>query len=241
MHWKCLLSICVLGVAVGQAKADTINFSQFGPIDTQLSSPLTTGFTTGGVSVTLVSPTGSFFTRVEQPTGGGSWQGIFPSGAPLLWDGDGQGIVTLTFATPIQSLTLAAQAFAFGDFTQTMQAFNVGNTLLDTEVGPLINNCGDLTCEGTHVFLTVFGLDITRVTVSVTHDSAGFALYGDAGVEFNPNTGGAPAFRWWSRSDRSARQAQESEGLRYGCSRLINSRPDFGETATRRSSLSRHH
>ena len=189
VHLKYLLSICVFVVAVEQAKADTIDFSQFGPQNTQLNSPVT-GTTTGGVGVTLTSPIGSFFTRVE----GDSWQGIFPSGAALLWDGDHSGVVSLTFATPIQSLTLAAQADAAGPFVQTMQAFDAGSTLLDTKTSPTINNCQDLSCEGTHAFLTVVGLNITRVDVSVSHDSSGFALYGGAGVNPVPIPGALPLF-----------------------------------------------
>ena len=176
-------------IAVEQAKADTIDFSQFGPQNTQLNSPIT-GTTTSGVGVTLTSPIGSFFTRVE----GDSWQGIFPSGAALLWDGDHSGVVSLTFATPIQSLTLAAQADAAGPFVQTMQAFDAGSTLLDTKTSPTINNCQDLSCEGTHAFLTVVGLNITRVDVSVSHDSSGFALYGGAGVNPVPIPGALPLF-----------------------------------------------
>jgi hypothetical protein len=195
MRWKYLISVCVLTVAVGHANADTIDFSQFGPKDTTLSSPLI-GTTTGGVSVTLTSPNNTFVTFVEQSHafGNGTWEGTFPSGAPLLWDGNGPGLVTLMFATPIQSLTLAAQANNFGNFVETMQAFNASNTLLDTEISPTIFNCADLSCEGTQAFLTLVGLNVTRVTVSTTNDGAGFALYGGAGASPVPLPGALPLF-----------------------------------------------
>jgi hypothetical protein len=92
MRWKPLLSICVLAFAVGQANADTIDFSQFGPKNTTLTSPLS-GTTTGGVSVTLTSPNNTFVTFVEQSHafGAGTWEGTFPLGAPLLFDGSGSG------------------------------------------------------------------------------------------------------------------------------------------------------
>ena len=45
----------------------------------------------------------------------------------------------LVFAAPIQSLTLAAQANAFG--VETMQAFNAANTLLGTATSPTLFNC----------------------------------------------------------------------------------------------------
>jgi hypothetical protein len=75
-----------------------------------------------------------------------------------------------------------------------MQAFNAANTLLDTEISPTLFNCADLSCEGTQAFLTLVGLNITRVTVSVTNDGLGFALYGGAGASPVPLPGALPLF-----------------------------------------------
>ena len=44
------------------------------------------------------------------------------------------------------------------------------------EVSPTLFNCADLSCEGTQAFLTLVGLNITRVTVAVTNDGIGLAL-----------------------------------------------------------------
>jgi hypothetical protein len=129
MKSKRYLAIAALTAAFaggGLAQADTINFSQFGPEFTTVLSPLT-GVSVGGVSVKLTSPTGQFETFTE----GSGWIGIFPPGAPVLFDGFGPGAVTLTFLTPITSLTLAAQANLFGSYTETAQAFSGSLTLVD--------------------------------------------------------------------------------------------------------------
>lgn len=110
------------------AKADTINFSQFGADGTSLGSPLV-GVTTGGVGVTITSPNGSFEILQE----GNDWNGIFPLTAPILFDGYGPGAVVLTFATGIDSLTLAGQANAYGAYTETALAYS-GTTLVATAI-----------------------------------------------------------------------------------------------------------
>jgi hypothetical protein len=78
----------------GAAQADTIDFSQFGPPGTILTSPLT-GVTTNGVSVTLRSPQQTFETFVQAPQvspGDDTWQGALllaelGSLRPHVWDG----------------------------------------------------------------------------------------------------------------------------------------------------------
>jgi hypothetical protein len=157
--------------AASAAQADTINFSQFGPTFTVLSSPLT-GTTVGGDTVTLTSPNGAFERRDE----GNGWSGIFPKGDPLLWDQSGSGAVVLNFLNPITSLTLAAQANNSGAYTETFRAF-AGMTLVDTKSASSFN---DLVSEGTVPFLTVTGLGITQVVATTTNDTGGFALDGGA-------------------------------------------------------------
>jgi len=194
--------------------ADTINFSQFGPPATSLPGTIS-GVTTGGVGVTLTSPNNSFETFVEasHALGAGTWEGTFPSGAPLLYDGSGSGGVELTFADPITSLTLAAQANAQGDFTETIDAFD-GATLVNTITSGTIFNCADLSCEGTQAFLTVAAAAITGVTISTTNDDVGLALYGGAGANATPLPAALPLFAsglgalgmlGWRRRRRQAR------------------------------------
>jgi hypothetical protein len=206
MRCKFLLSVCLLAFGLGQANADTINFSQFGAPGTDLSSPLV-GITTDGVAVTITSPSGAFAAFIEAPhvfLGDGTWEGTFPSGAPILLDGtaqnvSGPGTVTLEFATAITSLTLAAQANDFGNFVETMKAFSggLGGTLVDTEVSGTLFNCANLSCEGTQAFLTLsFAGGFNAVTVSTTNDGDGFALYGGAGAtpSETPIPGALPLF-----------------------------------------------
>ncbi len=171
--------VVALGLAMtGAAHADTINFSQFGADGTTLSSPLV-GVTMGGVGVTLTSPNGSFTMYQE----GNDWHGIFPSGAPILFDGEGAGAVDLSFASGLSSLTLAGQANAYGAYTETATAYS-GNTVVDTVAANSFNyvttNYPQYT--GTVPFLTVTGTDITSVVFSTTNDSIGLALYGGAGA-----------------------------------------------------------
>jgi hypothetical protein len=173
-----VLALAVAVVGSGVAKADTINFAQFGADGTNLGSPLV-GTTEGGVGVTITSPNGSFEILQE----GTDWNGIFPLTAPILFDGEGSGPVTLTFATGISSLTLAGQANFGGAYTETATAFS-GATQVDTTSASSFNFIDDTNPadQGIVPFLTVTGADITKVTFSVTDDGAGLALYGGAGV-----------------------------------------------------------
>lgn len=161
----------------GVAQADTINFSQFSGLGS-LGSPLT-GVTTGGVGVTLTSPNQTFSLLTESDT----WHGIFPAGAPILFDGWGAGAITLDFTSGITSLTLAGQSNNYGAYTETAYAYS-GSTLVDTVSASGFNHVNDNYPQytGTVPFLTVQGLDITRVVWGATNDGAGLALYGGAGA-----------------------------------------------------------
>jgi len=164
------------------AQADTIDFSQFGPPGTILTSPLT-GVTTNGVSVTLTSPQQTFETFVQAPQvspGDGTWQGAFPAGAPLLWDGSGPAYVSLDFLNPITSLTLAAQPYlGGGDYSEGLEAYS-GDTQVDTALA-FVFPCVNLTCDHTVPLLTVSGANITHVEAETTNDGMGFVLFGGAG------------------------------------------------------------
>lgn len=173
------LFVVLTGIAGGiTANADTIDFSQYGSEHSTHTSPLT-GLTTDGVGVTLTSPNGQFTMLTE----GSGWHGIFPTGAPILFDGVGAGAIELNFATGISSLTLAGQANAYGAYTETAYAYS-GTTLVDTETASSFNHVGDNypTYTGTVPFLTVTGTDITEVVWGATNDSVGLALYGGAGA-----------------------------------------------------------
>jgi hypothetical protein len=67
MKSKRFLAVIALaaGFAASAARADTINFSQFGPEDTVLSSPLT-GVTVGGDTVTDLGAPPPFARRLRE-------------------------------------------------------------------------------------------------------------------------------------------------------------------------------
>lgn len=164
------------------ANADTINFSQFGADNAVLTSPLV-GITTNGVGVTITSPyldpTAGFIRKTE----GTTWNGIFPAGAPLLWNNWGAGDVTLVFASNITSLTLAAQSNYSGAYTETAYAYDINDNLLGS-VFATSNN--DLQSEGAVPFLNLAFDGIHKVVFDMTNDGAGFALYGGAGANNVP-------------------------------------------------------
>jgi hypothetical protein len=173
-----LLSILISAAFAQNAHADVINFSQFGAVGTSLPGPQM-GTTVGGVGFTITSPNNTFSVFQENQTNGPNhWNGEFPSLAPVLYDGNGSGGVTITFATGLTSLSVSAQANNSGLFTETMMAFN-GTTLLGT-VSASGNNVL-FGAEGTNPTLTFNGTDITKVIIDTTNDAAGFALYGGAG------------------------------------------------------------
>lgn len=168
------------------SQADTINFGQWGGDGTTLSSPLT-GITTGGVDVTLTSPTANNGFTVYQE--GVDWKGDFSPGVPVLadWTGgnSGAGVVTLTFNSALSSFTLAAQAQqGSATFSETMTAYSgdsiSGYTVVSsTSAGPIYNPGDSTGYEGTISLLTVTGAaDITKVVVSTTNDGFGIGLSG---------------------------------------------------------------
>jgi len=172
-----LASVAILAIPAA-GYADTINFSQFGPDDTSLPSPLT-GTTVGGVGVTLTGPVAgpSSFTVLTQGT---TWLGAFPAGTPVLFDGSNPGTVHLSFTTALTSLALAVQSNNSGAFTGTLTVFNGV-----TEVGTI--SAAGLECGGTTscgsaplLSLTVSG-GFTSAVIGTTNDDGGFAMGGSGG------------------------------------------------------------
>ncbi len=183
--FKKVLTAAAFAMVASQAQADTINFDQFGSDNTNLSSPLH-GTTQDGVGFTIASPNGGFTVLTE----GSSWFGIFKSGSPILFDGDGPGTITIDFDAPIQTLTLAGQSNAYGAYTETASAYSNG-TLVDTASADSFNHVFDSYPDytGTVPYLTLTGVDITQVIWGATNDGVGLALYGGSGAPAdNPGT-----------------------------------------------------
>jgi PEP-CTERM motif len=180
-----MASVAMLGIPeVGYA--ETINFSQFGSSFSFVASP-TSGVTSAGNPVTVTGPLPGAhgFLRLDE---GISFIGLFPQGAPLLFDSTTPGSINLSFPTPITSLTLAAQANNTGPYTETMTAYS-GVTVLGSVTASAVNcggtatceisNCGSASCQvGTVPFLTLSYADITSIVIGTTNDSIGIALDG---------------------------------------------------------------
>ncbi len=148
------------------AFADSINWGQWGYVAVVGSL---SGVTADGVAFTITSP-GTGFEVLQQ---GVSWFGIFPTDAPVLFDGDTSGDDSITFATPITSLTLAAEADLYGAFNEYMYAYDASSTLVDAE------NVLGLTstyAPGTETFFTVAGPGIVTINVGTSNDSTFAAL-----------------------------------------------------------------
>ena len=170
--------------------AESIDFSQFGASGSFVASP-TSGVTTAGHPVTITGPAAGpeGFKRLDGVFG---FVGLFAKGAPLLFDNSHPGTVTLSFLTPITSLTLAAQANNTGPYTETMTAYS-GATFLGSTSASAVNCVGSTSCEisicgsascqiGTVPFLTLTYADITSVVIGTTDDEGGFALDGRTAV-----------------------------------------------------------
>jgi hypothetical protein len=111
------------------AEADTIDFTQWGLGVIGLASPLT-GVTASGNTFLFTngsSDPNAFTTETQSST----WAGTFPTGTNLLFSRAGPSSITLDFAKPLSTITLAAEPDTYGAYTETFQAFD-GATLVGT-------------------------------------------------------------------------------------------------------------
>jgi hypothetical protein len=162
--------------AAGAARADTIDFGQFGPNFTFLANSVA-GTTTGGVAFTLTGPLGGQgMTRVDVNDGWCCSQ--FHDALPLLFDNldvsvipDDPGAVTIDFATPITRISaLAAEPDLGGAYTATLTAYD-GSTLLGTS-----SYTAGTGGPGTIPTFYFAAPAITSIVITTTNDEEGFAL-----------------------------------------------------------------
>jgi hypothetical protein len=188
MRNLCLGTVALAALVASPAHADFINFALFGPTGTAVGSP-GSGTTSNGVPFTISDSGNAGFqelcedkTRACGPAAD-TWAGEFYLDEVILFNDSASSPVTITFATPITSLTdLQAQAENGGPFTETLDAFN-GTTLVASDSAAWDNGGGGPPGEGTIPKLSIdFAGGITSVTISTTNDDSGFALGGIGGV-----------------------------------------------------------
>lgn len=193
MRSLALAAVAVAALALsGQARADFIDFSQFGPTGRSFASPAT-GTTLDGVSFTVSDVGNAGFAaycedKARQCAASNTWAGEFYKNEVVLFNNGARSPVTIDFAKPITSLIdLQAQANAGGAFTETVRAFN-GTTQVAIDSADWFNSVSDPTYgEGTIPKLNVaFAGGITSLQISTTNDGDGLALGGIGGTNNNP-------------------------------------------------------
>ena len=174
MNMKALLIGAAAVALSGAAYADTLNLAQFLPAMSNFSSPLG-GVTSGGVDYTITDTYG--FTSFNQSPNlyGGPWFGTFAVNAPVLWnatyDGEGPGDITVTFDTPITSLSEYVNSNYYGDFTATITAYDNGVEVANGTGSGLMNGI-----PNNAPLITVSALAITSIEIGTSNDGGGFAI-----------------------------------------------------------------
>jgi hypothetical protein len=144
-----------------QNPTDIYDWSQLGPAFTLFNTPVgVTSF--NGLNATLDIGGGLQGARVDDFTGG--WNGNFEPGETLVWT-QGNGNLTLTFASGVSSVGVQLQADFFGPYTGTMQVFIGGLDAFDLTVSGVSNSNND----GSAAFLGVgdlTGANITSIVLS---------------------------------------------------------------------------
>ncbi len=165
---KALTMILALAGAA-TARADTIDFSQFGPEGT-IVADASSGFTAGGVAF-VISGGNGHLTVFDQ---GGLWTGAFAPGVALLCNCAGPGAITIDFATPVSAFAIAAQTNDNGPFVATLAAYGAGHAFLKTVSADGVS----ANAPGTVPVLSLVQSGTLSVTISSTNDGDGFALGG---------------------------------------------------------------
>jgi len=118
-----------------------------------------------GLDVTVSQSSGPFL-RVDQS---GAWQGNFAPGDRLLSTrafGGATGPVSLAFNSPVQGVGAQIQAFSYGSFTATIEAFNSSNASLGSFT--LAGN-STTAADNSAIFIGILSnaLDISKVVFGV--------------------------------------------------------------------------
>jgi hypothetical protein len=143
-----------------QNPTDIYDWSQLGPTFTVFNTPVgVTSF--GGLNATIDIGGALQGERLDQSNG---WNGNFDFGETLVWT-EGNGNLTMTFASGVSSVGLALQADFFGPYTGTINVFVGGVDVFDFTVSGVSTNGQD----GSAAFIGVgdlTGSNITQIVLS---------------------------------------------------------------------------
>lgn len=142
-----------------QNPTDIYDWSQLGPAFTVFNTPVgVTSF--NGLNATLDIGGGLPGERVDDYFGG--WNGNFEPGETLVWT-QGNGNLTMTFASGVSSVGLQLQADFFGPYTGTINVFVGGVDVFDYTVNGVSNSNND----GSAAFIGVGDLTGSNITMIV--------------------------------------------------------------------------
>jgi hypothetical protein len=168
-----MLGAAALASAIaGPALADSFSFGDFFfPGDTAVGG--FSSVTDQGTPYSVSGPGTGFEFLTQSASGPFGWSGQFKDQVLVAYDGDAAGAVTITFTSPVDSITgLAAQPFATGAYTATLTAFS-GADIVGTSTYSSINQPGP---AGSVPYFSVFAPGISSIQISTTNDAEGIGL-----------------------------------------------------------------
>jgi hypothetical protein len=146
---------------VQQNPTDIYDWSQLGPAFTVFGTPVgVTSF--NGLNATMDIGGGQTGQRRDDYFGG--WNGNFEPGETLVWT-QGNGNLTMTFASGVSSIGLQLQSDFYGPYTGTVNVFVGGVDVFDYTVSGQSNGNND----GSAAFIGVgdlTGSNITKIVLS---------------------------------------------------------------------------
>jgi len=144
-----------------QNPTDIYDWSQLGPAFTVFGTPV--GVTSFN-SLNATMDIGGGLTGQRRDDFFGGWNGNFEPGETLVWT-QGNGNLTMTFASGVSSVGLQLQADFFGPYTGTINVFVGGVDVFDYTVNGVSNSNND----GSAAFIGVgdlTGSNITKIVLS---------------------------------------------------------------------------
>ena len=153
---------------VSAARADSVDWSLLGS-GNHTASPYAV-VSAGGDTVTLTNDNG-FNGVLEGNTNGSYWAGNLAAGSLDLFNNYSQQSISGTFSQAIASVSLQISTFQHGNYTETLAAYSGANLL-----GSFSANAYDSYSPGTAPVLSYSGSDITKIVLSATNNSGGFAI-----------------------------------------------------------------